>query len=293
MTSKSKRSRLDINSQHNTGNDESIDLKEEKYKEKVPQLVQYLFPIKNKEPNYFSALASLSNNNDFFTHVNEKPKDEFQNFFDEENKIISNNDNPFLVSTSNKNDKEEISQILLTKNYKNKYQIDNFSVYNFSLCKYISKGKGYCMIELINEKYYLVFRNMNLQILFMGVIMKNISIFDISKTNSVIGVVNKLIVVENSKINPSSIKLKFNSNEARNTFDEEFRKLFSSNETELILSGAKEEQIKNEKPKTLITSTANKSEIKIDNTKKIREKPKLKIVCIRRILDNNNINSNN
>lgn len=293
MTSKSKRSRLVINSQHNTGNDESIDLKEEKYKEKVPQLVQYLFPIKNKEPNYFSALASLSNNNDFFTHVNEKPKDEFQNFFDEENKIISNNDNPFLVSTSNKKDKEEISQILLTKNYKNKYQIDNFSVYNFSLCKYISKGKGYCMIELINEKYYLVFRNMNLQILFMGEIMKNISIFDISKTNSVIGVVNKLIVVENSKINPSSIKLKFNSNEARNTFDEEFRKLFSSNETELILSGAKEEQIKNEKPKTLITSTANKSEIKIDNTKKIREKPKLKIVCIRRILDNNNINSNN
>ena len=105
-------------------------------------------------------------------------------------------------------------------------------------------------------------------------------------------VINKLIVIENSKINPSSIKLKFNSNEARNAFTEEFSKLFASNDTQLILNGAKEEQIKNEKPKTLITSIINKPEIKNDSSVKIKEKPKLKIVCVRRIVDKN-INSNN
>ena len=292
MTSKRKRSRLEINGQESSGADDNQTSEEEKYKEKVPQLVQHLFPIKNKEQNLFSALASLSNHNDFFTHDNKIIKDESLNIFDEENEDNNNNTNPFLVSTSNKKEKEEMNQILLTKNYKNKYQIDNLSEYNFSLSKYISKGKGYCVIELINGKYYLVFRNMNLQILYIGEILSNISTFDISKTNSVIGVINKLIVIENSKINPSSIKLKFNSNEARNAFTEEFSKLFASNDTQLILNGAKEEQIKNEKPKTLITSIINKPEIKNDNSVKIKEKPKLKIVCVRRIVDKN-INSNN
>lgn len=290
MTSKTKRSRLDIDSQDTTRNEDNKGLKEEKYKEKVPQLVQHLFPIKNKEQNYFSALSSLSNNHNFFTYINEKPKDDFQNFFDEENEInnnTSNISNPFLISASNKKDKEEINQVLLAKNYKNKYQIDNFSFYNFSLSKYISKGKGYCVLELINEKYYIVFRNMNLQILFMGEIMKNISAFDISKTNPVIGVINKLIVIENTKINHASIKLKFNSSEARKIFNEEFSQLFASNDTKLILNGAKEEQIKNEKPKTLITSTINKPETKKDGTVKIKEKPKIKIVCVKRIVDNN------
>ena len=133
---------------------------------------------------------------------------------------------------------------------------------------------------------------MNLQILYIGEILSNISTFDISKTNSVIGVINKLIVIENSTINPSSIKLKFNSNEARNAFTEEFSELFASNDTQLILNGSKEEQIKNEKPKTLITSIINKPEIKNDSSVKIKEKPKLKSVCVRRIVDKN-INSNN
>ena len=70
MTSKRKRSRLEINGQESSGADDNQTSEEEKYKEKVPQLVQHLFPIKNKEQNLFSALASLSNHNDFFTHDN-------------------------------------------------------------------------------------------------------------------------------------------------------------------------------------------------------------------------------
>ena len=57
MTSKRKRSRLEINGQESSGADDNQTSEEEKYKEKVPQLVQHLFPIKNKEQKYIKIIS--------------------------------------------------------------------------------------------------------------------------------------------------------------------------------------------------------------------------------------------
>lgn len=230
--------------------------------EKVPMLEPNYFKlstITKEECTTFSSLIKENNTNSFFTSSPIK-----QSEIKEEN--------PFLFDSSYKKNE---SPVILTSNSLHRYQIDNAWEYSFLAKEYVSKGKGFSALEVINDKNYFVFRNVNLQIIIMGEIVKNTTTFDISKNNNVVGVINKMITVEEGKLKPCSYKLKFNSKEGREQFKEEFTKMnidSKDKEENKVIEGKKEIE---EKPKGKISTDSQKP------------KRNIKIICVKHKTEDN------
>ena len=244
---------------------QSEDVKEDKDKddtttEKVPMLEPNLFKLSNvnkAECTTFSSLIKENNTNSFFTS---SPIEQ----------SVIKEENPFLFDSASKSNE---SPVVLTSNSLHRYQIDNAWEFQFSSKEYISKGKGYAALEVLNDKPFFVFRNVNLQILLMGEIVKKTTTFDVSQNNTVIGVINKMIIVIEGKLKSCSYKLKFNSQEGRKQFHDEFNEMTQTDkEDTTVIEGKKEIE---EKPKGKII------------TEEKKPKRSIKITCVKHIKEDN------
>ena len=212
----------------------------------------------NKNDNPFMYMMNISSSNgDFFSTITNDDNDNnnvstnnnVHSFFSSDNDDnindhnISSNHNPFLLNNNTSsssttpvfNNIYQQQDISINNNnnidYKNcsdKYILTNLSEYDFNVNKYISKGNGYITIEKLNNTYYIIYRNTTYRILLTCVIYPQTTTFTSSTQTPIIAVINKLLNITSSPHKPCSLKLKFQTQSDRTSFQTIFTNITSS-----------------------------------------------------------------
>ena len=213
----------------------------------------------NKNDNPFMHMMNISSSNgDFFSTITNDDNDNnnvstnnnVHSFFSSDNDDnindynISSNHNPFLLNNNTSsssttpvfNNIYQPQDISINNNNNNidynncsdKYILTNLSEYDFNVNKYISKGNGYITIEKLNNTYYIIYRNTTYRILLTCVIYPQTTTFTSSTQTPIIAVINKLLNITSSPHKPCSLKLKFQTQSDRTSFQTIFTNITSS-----------------------------------------------------------------
>jgi hypothetical protein len=206
--------------------------------------------------NMVNNTSSLSNNGGFFstnTNYNNNNVSSINNnnnvhsFFSSDNDDNINEDdnlsnhNPFLLNniassslaTPSFNNIHQQQEISINNNIdyntcSDKYILTNLSEYDFTANKYISKGNGYITIEKHNNTYYIIYRNTTYRILLTCIIYPQTTSFTPSTQTPFIAVINKLLNITLSPHKPCSLKLKFQTQSDRTSFQTIFTNITTS-----------------------------------------------------------------
>lgn len=196
--------------------------------------------------NMVNNTSSLSNNGGFFSTntnynnnnvSNTNNNNNVHSFFSSDNDDNINEDdnlsnhNPFLLNknasssltTPSFNNIHQQQEISINNNIdyntcSDKYILTNLSEYDFTANKYISKGNGYITIEKHNNTYYIIYRNTTYRILLTCIIYPQTTSFTPSTQTPFIAVINKLLNITTSPHKPCSLKLKFQTQSDRTSF---------------------------------------------------------------------------
>ena len=187
--------------------------------------------------NYDNNNVSSTNNNNnvhsFFSTDNDDNINEHDNL-PNHNPFLLNNNASSLATPSFNNiyQQQEISiKPTNTIDYNtcsDKYILTNLSLYDFTANKYISKGNGYITIEKHNNTYFIIYRNTTYRILLTCIIYPQTTSFTPSTQTPLIAVINKLLNITLSPHKPCSLKLKFQTQSDRTSFQTIFTNITSS-----------------------------------------------------------------
>lgn len=206
--------------------------------------------------NMVNNTSSLSNNGGFFSTNtnynnnnvgNTNNNNNVHSFFSSDNDDNINEDdnlsnhNPFLLNntassslaTPSFNNIHQQQEISINNNIdyntcSDKYILTNLSEYDFTAKKYISKGNGYITIEKHNNTYYIIYRNTTYRILLTCIIYPQTTSFTPSAQTPFIAVINKLLNITLSPHKPCSLKLKFQTQSDRTSFQTIFTNITTS-----------------------------------------------------------------
>ena len=175
-----------------------------------------------------------SNVHSFFSTDNDDNINEHDNLSNHNPFLLKNNATSSLTTPSfnNIHQQQEISinptNTIDYNTCSDKYILTNLSEYDFTANKYISKGNGYITIEKHNNTYFIIYRNTTYRILLTCIIYPQTTSFTPSTQTPIIAVINKLLNITTSPHKPCSLKLKFQTQSDRTSFQTIFTNITSS-----------------------------------------------------------------
>ena len=182
-------------------------------------------------------VSSTNNNNvhSFFSTDNDDNINEHDNLSNHNPFLLKNNATSSLKTPSFNNIHQQ-QEISINTNINNidyntcsdKYILTNLSEYDFTANKYISKGNGYITIEKHNNTYYIIYRNTTYRTLLTCIIYPQTTSFTPSTQTPLIAVINKLFNITTSPHKPCSLKLKFQTQSDRTSFQTIFTNITTS-----------------------------------------------------------------